>query len=671
MTFHSVLRRLLIAVAAALCVFQARAAEGGIAILDVSAANGESETSGDWSRQLYSAEYLCQIAGYPYFVTADVDSAARADMIIVSSRLKSQTLTAAGWERLESFVSEGGTLVATVITATSARTLEAARRLFGIAGAPVVNKTRTRLLWSAAHYTDPELAYIDSPEEREMTIGAIHTAGYTPAEGAETLATFDDGTAAVVRHSLGLGRAYLAGVYLRDLIARCQLSKLPVSTRDTAEKFLPTADVLPLFIRAAYAAAHDLSVWKFTIPDGYESVLLPTHDCDSRTAYEAMHYMSRMERQAGVSAHYLLTCHYYRDADFFPHSYLSAFYNSETIPLARQLLADGHTAGSHSICHFPDFDKYSGPLANMDSLSRGQYQRRATCDERTLVSTGASTWAEIVLSKRIIEGDLGNRVRTFRPGHLLVNSDFTAALERGGYDFVSCYTASSLHSEFPTRMRLGNEWEGRCGRFLQIGINISDVIKYEDEGGAITDDDWQDHPIVSLWLKDVAALAANYAPATLLIHPNREWKATIERRLLDSLDLTRCAPYNFERFGDFWLARLAADFAADYDEATATLAITTTAPAASGLCYAVETRRSVSSATVLTPDGPCPADIKAIAGGRLLIVPRAPGSSAISRGPQADASPARWYDLAGRPVAAPRGLCVRRQGGRAVKLTVK
>lgn len=650
----------------------------GIAVLDVAAVNGEHEESGDFARQLYSTQYLCQLTGYPYFVTTDAREATEGDMIIITSRIKDNTLTADERQLLSDYVERGGVLVATVVTAKTPATTEWARQLWGITQMPTVAKSRRHIMWSEERRAESELTYIDEPAERDMEIGEIHTAGYTAADGTDVLATFDDGSAAVLRHAAGRGRAYLLGVYLRDIIARSQLAKLPVSTKDTSEKFLPTADVLPLFIRATYAATHDVSVWKFTVPDGAECVLLPTHDCDSRSAYDNMHYMSELERRLGIRGQYMLTCHYYRDADFFPHTYLSAFYNDETIAAARRLLRDGHTVGSHSICHFPDFNKYSGAKANMDVVTREEYMRRATCDESTRSSQGASTWAEIVLSKQIIEGDLGNHVRSFRSGHLLVNDDFATAHELGSYEFSSCYNASALHSEFPTRMRVGNAWEGREGKFLVMPINISDVLKYEDEGGAITDDDWETHPIVDHWVENLRALRGNYAPCVLLIHPNREWKATIEERLISRLDTAHYAAGNFERYGDFWLAREKATVSHVWDESSHTIAITTDADPAAGLGYAVETRHGVEKAVIRYKDGGTSgATVREIAPDRWLVTPQATGADLPSslltpHSATQTRTPAAYYNVQGQRLSAPgRGLCLRVENGRTEKVITR
>lgn len=96
-------------------------------------------------------------------------------------------------------------------------------------------------------------------------------------------------------------------------------------------------------------------------------------------------------------------------------------------------MSQGHTVGSHSIGHFPDFSKSERFPLNV--VTEEEYALTADHDETTGITTGGSTWAEIVLSKQILERDLGNNVRSFRSGHLCVNKHIPEALSIGDYDF--------------------------------------------------------------------------------------------------------------------------------------------------------------------------------------------------------------------------------------------
>lgn len=48
-----------------------------LVVLDMTERNrtAENEISGDYSRQLYSATYLCDIAGYDYIITQNLEEA--------------------------------------------------------------------------------------------------------------------------------------------------------------------------------------------------------------------------------------------------------------------------------------------------------------------------------------------------------------------------------------------------------------------------------------------------------------------------------------------------------------------------------------------------------------------------------------------------------------------
>lgn len=324
------------------------------------------------------------------------------------------------------------------------------------------------------------------------------------------------------------------------MIQRPQLNKDFSAQRAYSNAFEPTADMFPLFVRATYCKHSPVAVWKSTIPDGYRTVLIPTHDCDSRTAYDAMHFMAEYEQSIGLSGQYFLTTHYYRDSP-----YLSAFYDQPSVEKSRQLLQLGQTIGSHSICHFPDFNK-------TDRFPLTEYTRQtyhATHNLETGITTDGSTWAEIVLSKHILEEDLGCTVKSFRSGHLCVNKNFPQALEMGEYGFSSCYGAGDVLTCFPYLERIGNEWVGRQSTVLQMPLHFSDVL-YDDP---MTEDNWHEKP--ARWLRLMEKLQGNFAPSMLLIHPNREWKMLSEKMLVEHMDRTTMGIYNFEDYGHFWLQR--------------------------------------------------------------------------------------------------------------------
>lgn len=646
--------------------------QAGITVLDMTGRNRtESETEGDYSRQLYSARYMCQIAGNPYTVTADLREAMTGAVMLLSSDLTADSFSADELRTLIAWVREGGVLLAPALRTAASDTLAPLlSELFGVdaAAMPPRSNTNLRLYWNPAFASDAELAYFDEAEERETSVGAIKTFPMT-ATTADVLATFADSTAAVVRHPIGQGAAYVVGLLWRNVIQRNQLNKDSEASRRYNNGFEPSADVWAFLLRQLYAKAVGVSVWKFTAPDGYLQVLVPTHDCDSRTAYDAMHYMADYEQSLGLRGHYFFTTHYYSDKENFGHSYLSAFYNEETIPKAAALLAEGHTGGSHSVCHFPDFNL----CQNTDTVTPEEYALRATYVDGA--SRGVSTWAEIVMSKQILERDLHHTVRSFRSGHLCVNADFNRMLEVGDYDFASCYTAGDLLSEFPFYGRLGNAWGGEQTRVLQLPLHISDVYSGSSSGApSLSDDNWETHRAVSDWVAAMRKLRGNYASAILLIHPNRAWKMSLEQRLVDSLDRQQVGLYNFEDYGDFWKARLSTDFQYAYDAATHCLTIRTDLAAVDRerLTFAVDAADTLAAAylcdSVASSLRPC--RLQRIAPRRYLLLPEGFEHRSTS-GLSALTAPASFFAIAPTPgawridgpgpfrVCTLSGLCVR------------
>lgn len=561
------LTEILVTVCVAFCAPQSLAE---IAVLDMGArSTTESETSGDYARQLYSATYLCDIAGYPYYVTSDLNDAMKADVMLFASVIYNSSFTTDEWTAIAGWLGEGGVLVSPAVRSFNDESAPFMERIFGIDTSKAIEKAndRTLIFWNQDFAEDKELEYFNEPEEIETSIGAVKSFGFKAGD-CDVLASFENGKPAVIRKTHGDGRAYMVPVSWRDVVARNQLNKDQNSSRKYNNGFEPSSDIWAFFLRSIHAAHTGVSAWKFTSPGGYLQVLVPTHDCDSRTAYQEMHWMGDYEKSLGLRGHYFLTTHYYSDKKVFGHEYLSDFYDEAGIEAAKALYADGHTMGSHSVCHFPDFNK----VRNTDVVTRDEYSQRATCENGT--STGASTWAEIVMSKDIIQGDFGNRVRSFRSGHLCVNPDFHPMMEEAGYEFQSCYTAGDLLSEFPFHGRMNNEWDGELSKVLTIPLHISDVYN-ENSGTPLNNDTWETHPAPDQWAEAMRKLRGNYASAVLLIHPNREWKMTLEKRLVERLPLDEVGFCNFEDYGDFWNARLAAEYKVEYDRDAKSVTIIT------------------------------------------------------------------------------------------------
>ncbi len=645
--------KLLSIIAFALLFLSAKNANAGIAVLDICEQNYENEASGDYSRQVYSASYMCDIAGYDYIVTKSLEEAMNEDVILLANVITSTSFSRNEFQSIKEWVEAGGTFVSPAIRSLPASSSDIAAEIFGIDKNGKFTKSNDRpiIKWNPEFYNSKELEYIDEDHERETSIGGVKSFTFTPAD-CEVLANYSNGDAAVARHTLGNGTSYLAAITWRDVVQRNQLNKDQNSSRQYNNGFEPSSDVWALFLRSIHAKATGLSVWKFTVPAGYTQLLIPTHDCDSRTAYDAMHYMSEYEKSIGLKGHYFLTTHYYSDKINFGQSYLSDFYNSETIPKAAQLLEDGHTVGSHSICHFPDFNK----TRNTDVVTKEEYAHRATCVDGT--STGASTWAEIVMSKDIIQNDLGNNVRSFRSGHLCVNPDFHAMLEEGNYEFQSCYTGGDLLSEFPFFGRFDNTWEKDQSKVLTMQLHISDVYNNK-EGEPLNDDTWSTHRAPDEWENAMQKLRGNYASAILLVHPNRDWKMKLQKKLIDRLDLSEVGMYNFEDYGDFWISRLNNKYTFSFDAAEKQMTIITDdleSVKKNHLTYAVETGYKELTTVVVTNSDASEVletKLKKLSEDRYLVIPQYDDNNemAVDKVKAESIEDSSIYDINGRLIS--------------------
>lgn len=509
----------------------------------------------DAERNRYSARHMFDIAGVPYFETQVLSEAMKGSLILFSSPVKDGVFTTAEIDSLQNWVNAGGVIV------SPACLNPAMNVFFGISGY-TYKKDRHLMSWSEKEL--PELVYFDHPFEKTISFGKekytqlIKTYGYTPDQG-EVLASFNSGEAAVIKRLSQNGRTYLFGLEWRDVIQRPQMNKDFDAQRVYSNGFEPASDVFPLFLRAVWADMQEASVWKYTIPKGYQTVLIPTHDIDSKTGYDEMHYMSDYEKGLGLNAHYFMTTHYFRD------NLMSAFYNETAIEQAKAVLAAGHTIGSHSVGHFQDFS--SDVLFPMGDRTLTKETYHPFYNTTTGMTENGFTYAELSVSKNLLESDVKTKVRSFRSGHLCANSSMTEAMEGCGYQFSSAFSAGDLLTGFPFFERRMYKWEGELSSVLQIPMAISDVFSSDP----ITKENYLQK--VEIWKQELEALTNNYAPCVILVHPNREWKKKALRSFIEQLNRVECGLYNFETFGDFWLNRFDFDFSFDYNAEASTVTI--------------------------------------------------------------------------------------------------
>ncbi|MBN2236393.1 MAG: T9SS type A sorting domain-containing protein [Bacteroidales bacterium] len=506
-----------------------------LAIWDICDLLGETD-----KENLVSATHMADVAGIPYSVTTSLDEAMTMDFVLITSQIEVETLSIDQINQLKDYVANGGILMAPFIKNTLLFDL------FGIASTKL-DKYRYTLSW----VDNPqffELKWMDDPMEKTIPLAdadyyrSIYTRGYTLAS-AQALAYFEDEKVAVCKNTYGNGAAYAFGVEWKDVVLRNLLNKDYDSQRTYSNGFEPATDAFLLALRAIFTGNQAVSVYKHTSPGESTATLLITHDVDSRTIIDTMHYFSNWEFLQELSAHYFVTTHYFKD------TYMSAYYEESKFDKIKELIERNHTVGSHSVGHFPDFSKTSvfptGEPGNTKENYNPYYNGSYT--------EGGTVYGEVEVSRDLLNNDIHANVRSYRSGAMAFNTHLANVLEDMDYSFNSSESANNVLTNFPFYQRTNKSFSGTPLKLLEIPMTLTDVSSHLKLESTNIDE------VVAAWIDVIEKNNRNNAPSVLLISPNRGWKLEALQKLLLGIP-EGVITYNFEDYGDYWLDRNALDF---------------------------------------------------------------------------------------------------------------
>jgi hypothetical protein len=391
-------------------------------------------------------------------------------------------------------VEDGGTIFAQNVFAGSVKSLFGFREFSPSRGRHWVN-------FQAAN--DVVFRYLDRPEEKKVRLGSekireiFWTNGYSPDPSAKVLATFEDGTAAVLSKASGKGRVYLTGVGLDDVTVRNQSNRDFEAQRRYVNAFEPGTDVWMLILRAWYEAYTPNWIRLATIPDGKRSVLLLSHDLDSEASVPSTGDYMAMEQRSGSTSTLFMQMKYVDD------SVGPALLSARNLEFLRKAKSEGFELGSHSVSHALTFNKF--PKGTGLEIYRDYHPRIAWGSKDY---SDGTVFGEVRVSKQLLDGEIpGQHTIFFRAGHLRVPPALPEALERCGYEFDSSFTAGDVLTNFPysLSLELGMTEDTRIYEF---------PVTMEDEeapglAGHIDSD-----------LTVIEANADNGAISVLLVHPN-------------------------------------------------------------------------------------------------------------------------------------------------------
>jgi hypothetical protein len=521
-----------------------------IAVLDLTARNSESNDG-----ELYSIKHILEVAGLPFIVTTNVNTAIKYGTVIPSSKILSSTFTAPERDSLIEYINIGGVLIATSVHDAYFYPL------FGISS----NNSST------SHHTisfdmsiaDPSTRWLNDSMEQTISLGklsyptVIGTLDYDVST-AYKMARYEDSTTAITKNNYGVGFAYALGFSYKNLVLRNQINKDYEAQRIYSNGFEPTTDAVILFIKGIVTKHTPNTVWLHTSPYESKSTLMITHDVDATTAYDTMVYYSDYENSIGLSSTYLITTHYLDDGA------LSAFYNPTSIPQVLQLLSKGHKLASHSVGHFADFDSDSiVPIGVLGNTPSSYLPYNAGVGTPTI---GATVLGETEVSKTVLQNDLGINIRSFRAGYLCYNDKLVNALDSVGYEYNSTYSACDVLTNFPYRNHKDRSSSGALTNVWEVPMTISDVF------GADPISNLNYHDKQAIWLDVVNRNRDNYAPVVLLVHPTRVYKLWAQQDLINQLP-QGVFTTDLETYADYWRGRDSINFTSELHSDTLLITI--------------------------------------------------------------------------------------------------
>jgi hypothetical protein len=473
-----------------------------------------------------------QTMGIPFFVTRDLRAASRHKLMILYPEVDGGTYDAAQAQAISDFVAHGGVILAQNVLWGGFKTLFGFERVVPL-------RTRHKIVFDTVdpEVTDATLRYLNRAAEKEVPLGSsaipevIWSNGYEGAPGTRSLARFEDGSTAVLRHDVGRGHTYLIGVALNDVVLRNQQNRDYEAQRIYVNGFEPGTDVWLLLLRAWYETYSDTGIRLGTIPEGKRSVLMLSHDVDWENSFKPMLAFAAFEKSAGTSSTFFVQTKYLDDVNSH------AFFFGQSLDILRELAARNSDIESHSVIHSKLFNKV--PLGS-GGEQYPSYQAHATRDD---AAQGATALGEVCVSKSLLDGEIpAHKTIFFRAGHLRVPPYLPEALVRCGYEFDSSFTAGDVLTNFPYRLD------------FDLGMTEpAPIFEFP-----VTFEDEQLPPLVNripAMLDVIEANAENGAPSVLLIHSNNaQDKLEAERALLSQLPKDILVE-NMTEFARFWKAR--------------------------------------------------------------------------------------------------------------------
>lgn len=378
-------------------------------------------------------------AGIPFSITTDYKESLQHKVIMVYPMISGSVLTPEALRALAGVPRTGGTLIGSFVLGGGLQ------EVFGFEEAvPSRKRFRVNITAGAIDGADPREAWLPLGDAAG---GGEAIGTYAYSSPRETpIATYEDGSAAIIYRKVGSGGAYALGIDIGALLLTGHNNREEGLARSYVNEFEPMLDVLLRFIGDIYRQADDRAVILHPVPDGKDLAVIMSHDIDfTRSLANAVDY-ARLDRSQGIAATYFIQTKYMRDWN-------DEIILDETAPgLLKEIRNFGMELASHGVSHslvFQDFPLGDGSESYPDY--RPFVKDSSTTYDGTILG-------ELRVSRFLIEQLAeSDAVASFRPGHLSNAYALPQALDATGYAFSSSVTANNSLTHLPFQLNFDRD----------------------------------------------------------------------------------------------------------------------------------------------------------------------------------------------------------------------
>jgi hypothetical protein len=211
--------------------------------------------------------------GIPFTVTEDFREAFKHRVVMVYPVVSGKSMTAEALSAFSRFTAEGGTLIATNVLGGGVNAL------FGFSEA-TASTSHTQLNFGNNNAFIAR--YFDTQTQNVRFGSAVQSRGsygYTQTSGA-VLASYEDGTPALIARDTGAGRTYALGLDIGALSLLGYNNRQEDVNTSYVNTFAPCMDVLYLWLKDVYQQREPDAVILGTVPEGKRLSIVLTHDID-------------------------------------------------------------------------------------------------------------------------------------------------------------------------------------------------------------------------------------------------------------------------------------------------------------------------------------------------------------------------------------------------------